>query len=116
MSINDRIASFVNSKKIKKGELATLLDITPQTISNILGGKVNPSSSFLIGIATKFYDLDTRWLLTGDGEMFNDYIAPREDYEIRLEACEDLCKILKKQLDDKDLQLRDKERIITLLE
>lgn len=39
MSINDRIASFVNSKKIKKGELATLLDITPQTISNILGGK-----------------------------------------------------------------------------
>ena len=57
MSINDRIASFVNSKKIKKGELATLLDITPQTISNILGGKVNPSSSFLIGIATKFYDL-----------------------------------------------------------
>lgn len=112
ISVNQQIRLFAKKERLKQNELATALGTTPQTVSNIFKERYKPSIDFLQKLGVAFPALNTRWILLGEGDMFHgENLIAKEvgQLRIKLEACEDLCGILKKQIDDK-------ERIIGLLE
>jgi transcriptional regulator with XRE-family HTH domain len=70
MSINTRILALCESKKLKQFDLVELGFGAKQTINNIFRSKQNPNFDFVLKILTHYKDIDARWLITGDGEMF----------------------------------------------
>ena len=70
-----------------------------QTMYKLLNNGTKPSYDTLVGILTAYKQVDPRWLLLGEGEMFDGGVNE-----------------LKKQIDTLQRMLADKERIIGLQE
>jgi len=68
--MKDRIQEYMDHKKINAGELAQMLEVQRSNISHILNGRNKPSATFIEKMLTVFPDLNARWLLTGQGPMF----------------------------------------------
>ncbi len=71
LKMKDRIKNFIEAKGISAGELAAVLDVQRSNISHILNGRNKPGASFIEKLLLEFPDLNARWLLTGEGDMFN---------------------------------------------
>lgn len=69
--MKDRIKNFIEAKGLSAGELAAVLDVQRSNISHILNGRNKPGASFIEKLLLEFPDLNARWLLTGEGDMFN---------------------------------------------
>ncbi|WP_319502767.1 helix-turn-helix transcriptional regulator [uncultured Draconibacterium sp.] len=69
--MKDRIKNFIDAKGISAGELAAVLDVQRSNISHILNGRNKPGASFIEKLLLEFPDLNARWLLTGEGDMFD---------------------------------------------
>ncbi len=67
--ISARFKSFRKTLVKSQKELAIELNIHQSTIANIENAKIFPNINF-INILYKKYNLNTHWLLTGEGEMF----------------------------------------------
>lgn len=82
--MKDRIQEYMDHKKINAGELAQMLDVQRSNISHILNGRNKPSATFIEKMLNVFPDLNARWLLTGQGPMFEGKVieqtinAPKE--------------------------------------
>lgn len=68
--MKDRIKHFIETKGISAGEFADVIDVQRSNISHILNGRNKPSASFIEKLLNAFPDLNARWLMTGNGEMF----------------------------------------------
>lgn len=66
MSVKYRLSEFLKLNKIKQKELAEIFGLTSGTISGIISGRSDVTTSQLITLASKYKDLDIRWLLTGE--------------------------------------------------
>jgi len=71
--MKDRIKSYMDYKGISAGELSLSLDVQRSNISHILNGRNMPGAAFIEKLLLKYPDLDARWLLTGEGEMIQNY-------------------------------------------
>ena len=71
MSVNQRIKIFQEVSFPKQRDFANLIDISEKTLSSIYTGKTKPSFMVIEAILKGFPKLNARWLLIGDGEMFN---------------------------------------------
>ncbi|PJJ59412.1 hypothetical protein [Hymenobacter chitinivorans] len=71
-SINQRIAVLVDLKaKGNKSSFARHIGVAPSVVSDILGGRKNkPGFDILNKIASAYSDVNTSWLLLGEGEIF----------------------------------------------
>ena len=71
-SIHQRVAVLVEVKeKGNKSSFARRLGVAPGVVSDILGGRKNkPGFDVLQKIALAYNDVNTSWLLLGEGEMF----------------------------------------------
>jgi transcriptional regulator with XRE-family HTH domain len=65
-----RIADFMAAIKINATELAQKAGYTTPGISKLMNANGQPSSKLYQGIATAFPELNMRWLLIGEGDMF----------------------------------------------
>ncbi len=63
-------------KNISAGELASVLEVQRSNISHILNGRNMPGAAFIEKLLINFPDLDARWLITGEGEMFSEETKP----------------------------------------
>lgn len=70
LTVNQRVKSLAESKGLTQYRLAKILSMSPQTINSIFNDKCRPSYEFLSKLAEHFRELNTRWLLTGEGEPF----------------------------------------------
>ena len=70
--INDRILYIIENKANKnKKQFAEMINVAPQVIQNIVSGRRNkPSFYILNAIISTFDDINSEWLITGNGEMF----------------------------------------------
>nr|WP_319509279.1 helix-turn-helix transcriptional regulator [uncultured Draconibacterium sp.] len=73
--MKDRIKNFIDAKGISAGELAAVLDVQRSNISHILNGRNKPGASFIEKLLLEFPDLNARWLLTGEGDMFSGQVS-----------------------------------------
>lgn len=69
--MKERIKELIECKKIQPGELAIMLGIQRSNISHILNGRNKPGASLIEKILILFPELNARWLLTGEGNMFS---------------------------------------------
>lgn len=69
-TINQRIAKIAEELKYYPAAFAKQINVQRQKVSNVLEGKFEPKADILISISIAFPKLNTRWLLTGEGEMW----------------------------------------------
>lgn len=68
--MKDRLQAIINLEKISAAQLAALLGIQRSTLSNILGGRNNPSFEVIQGLLTKLPNLNIEWFLKGEGKPY----------------------------------------------
>lgn len=73
-TINERISILINTLKITKTAFAESLKVSQQYISKLVR-EGNPSDLLIEGICQK-YNVNEKWLRTGEGEMF---IVPEDE-------------------------------------
>lgn len=71
-NINERILYIIeNQCDNNQKKFANLIGFAPQVVYNIVSGrKSKPSFDVLNAIISSFVDIDSEWLLTGNGSMF----------------------------------------------
>lgn len=74
LNINERISYLVENKaNNNKKKFAEMIGFAPQVVSNIVSGrKSKPSFDVLNAIKASFVDVNSEWLLTGEGEMLKE--------------------------------------------
>ncbi|MCI1721042.1 MAG: helix-turn-helix domain-containing protein [Bacteroidales bacterium] len=68
--MKERFQTILNLEKLSAAQLAAILGIQRSTLSNILGGRNNPSYEVIHGLLTKLPNLNIDWLLTGEGQPY----------------------------------------------
>lgn len=126
MASNQQIREFMDAMHITKADMARILNMAHTSVSRIYELENSPNSSVIEQMAVQYPKLNIRWLVTGEGGMWDlardvdpdKFEEPQEpysrqptirEYQMKIEALEDMIE----QLRD---QLRDKERIIALYE
>ncbi|HLS12186.1 MAG TPA: XRE family transcriptional regulator [Flavobacteriaceae bacterium] len=91
--INERVLQLIEYKSgNNQKKFAESIGFAPQVISNIVSGrKSKPSYDVLNAIITSFVDINSEWLLTGEGSMLKDgsddiYIQPLSNNRKAIEA------------------------------
>lgn len=69
--MKDRIAHIIKAESLTNLQFAQLLDISPASVTHLLSGRNNPSLDFVVRIAQKFPHYNLRWLILGDGPIYN---------------------------------------------
>lgn len=80
--IGERLRAFQTSMKITQTVLAQHAGVKQGFLSQVFSGKKQISAKVLINITNAFKNLNLRWLLTGEGEMFElekMYIQPPDE-------------------------------------
>jgi len=69
MTIGDRFKELRENLHFNQSELARLIEANPSIISDIERGEKEPSKKIISALIIK-YQINSNWLLTGEGEMF----------------------------------------------
>lgn len=69
-NLSERLKNVRIEKRLTQAELAERLEVTKQAISNVEGGRSNPSIEFISKLITEL-DVNSNWLIAGIGEPFN---------------------------------------------
>ena len=126
--INDRILYIIENKANKnKKQFAEMINVAPQVIQNIVSGRRNkPSFDILNAIISTFDDINSEWLITGNGEMFknintitqtttgnnNISIGKGNNNSVSSSTENNTIKQLQKELEDCKNQLEDYKKMI----
>ena len=70
MTVNQRIEKIYEDLKIGQSEFARLVDIPQSRLNNQVLGKNGVGLDTVISICSKIKNLNPRWLLLGEGEMW----------------------------------------------
>jgi len=65
--MKERILKFMEKENMTAAEFADAIGVQRSSVSHVLNGRNNPSSSFLQKIVGRFPNIDPRWLLLGEG-------------------------------------------------
>lgn len=74
-SPNQRLCEFCKFKAVSGTLLAEQLGTSQPTVSAILSGKRNLSRGMVARITERYPDLNSNWLMTGEGNMLNDVVV-----------------------------------------
>ena len=69
--MKERIEHIIKAESLSNLQFAQLLDISPASVTHLLSGRNNPSLDFVVRIAQKFPHYNLRWLILGDGPIYN---------------------------------------------
>ena len=127
--INDRILYIIENKANKnKKQFAEMINVAPQVIQNIVSGRRNkPSFDILNAIISTFDDINSEWLITGNGEMFknidtitqtttgnnNISIGKGNNNSVSSSIENNTIKQLQKELEDCKNQLEDYKKMLS---
>jgi len=129
ISTNQRIIKLITETSSTNKEFARQIGIKQQNITQWKENSSYVSPRILCKIIKQFPDINARWLITGEGEMYrndidvNDFqeknntiMESTNSYKTENEILKDRIKYLEKTLKEKDLLLSGKEsRIDELL-
>lgn len=65
----ERIQLIMKVKNLTPSQFADKIEIQRSTVSHLLTGRNKPSLDILLKIINCFPDVDSTWLITGDGQM-----------------------------------------------
>ncbi len=67
--MKDRISEFILFKNLTPAEFADLIGVQRSSVSHVLNGRNNPSFSFIQKMMEAFPEVNSRWLMLGEGRM-----------------------------------------------
>lgn len=67
--MKDRIVKFMEKRGLTPTEFADGIGIQRSNLSHVLSGRNNPGFSFIQKILSAYPEINSRWLITGEGEM-----------------------------------------------
>ncbi len=70
--MKDRITQFLKSEKISPAEFADKISVQRSSVSHVLNGRNYPSASFIQKMLSAYPQLNSRWLLLGEGAILED--------------------------------------------
>lgn len=85
MTINERIGLILKEKNLTANEFAAKLEVRSSNISHIITGRNKPSFDFLEKLISVFPEVNTLWLIKGEGDM---YLPDTNEIEIEEEKPE----------------------------
>ncbi len=68
--MKDRIIKFIEAEHISAAEFADKIGVQRSSVSHVLNGRNNPGFSFIQKILESFSNINSRWLLTGEGDIY----------------------------------------------
>ena len=68
--MKDRINQFLAHESISPAEFADKIGVQRSSVSHVLNGRNYPSAAFIQKMLSSYKALDPRWLLLGEGTMF----------------------------------------------
>ncbi|MDD2412089.1 MAG: helix-turn-helix transcriptional regulator [Bacteroidales bacterium] len=74
----ERINRIIEEKQMSTTQFADFINIQRPTMSHIISGRNNPSLDIVMKILTAFPDIDSDWLMFGDGKMYKAEISKEE--------------------------------------
>lgn len=87
--MNQRFKEITSALKSERkvysdADLARILGISRGEMSNVMSGKRPVSKRIVDSLSTNFPEINTVWLLTGDGEMIKDVSAISDGHSISI--------------------------------
>ena len=80
--MKERIQKLLVTLGYTASRLADEIQVQRSGISHILSGRNQPSYDFMVRLLNRFPEINARWLLTGQGDMFsNDTDGAKSDYQ-----------------------------------
>lgn len=67
--MKDRIRLIQNKTQMSQQDFAKAIGVAPGSLSSVYSGRTEPSTNFIKGIHAAFPDINTDWLVFGEGEM-----------------------------------------------
>lgn len=67
--MKDRIKLIQNQTNLSQQDFAKAIGVSPGSLSSVYSGRTEPSANFIKGIHAAFPDVNTNWLIFGEGEM-----------------------------------------------
>ena len=68
----DRIGRILKTKKMSASQFADEIGVQRSSVSHVMSGRNKPSLDFITKIVNKYPEIDSVWLLTGNGEMLRE--------------------------------------------
>ena len=68
--MKDRINQFLAHESISPAEFADKIGVQRSSVSHVLNGRNYPSAAFIQKMLSSYKSLNPRWLLLGEGAMF----------------------------------------------
>lgn len=117
--ISLRIKGIIEALGMNNNSFAKSLGRSYSNVAYIIEGKVKPGFDFITALLKKYPQVNSSWLLTGEGEMFADapaLVAANENYlQEYLKKLEESFMRLSKQIEVKDQQIAAKDKQIDRL-
>jgi len=121
MNISVRMRELIDTLGISIYKLANDSGISSQTLTNNINRGVTPNSETISKILLLYKDVNARWLLTGEGEMFDTAVVETKEIKPKqYEPIDEKVNLMKEkepfymmvQVDYLKNMLAEKERII----
>ncbi len=68
--MRSRIEKFIEAEQVTAAEFADKIGVQRSSVSHVLNGRNNPSFQFIQKILEAYPQINSRWLLTGNGEIY----------------------------------------------
>lgn len=72
--MKDRIRKIMEAQHMSQQEFAQYIELSPASLSSVFNGRTRPTLNIVEAIKRKFPNINTEWLMFGNGEMY-----PRDD-------------------------------------
>lgn len=69
-NMKERIRQIMEHERMSQQEFAAKLEISPASLSSIFTGRTNPTNKHVQAIHRAFPDINIKWLLFGEEEMY----------------------------------------------
>lgn len=69
-NMKDRILQIMKQEKMTQQEFASVLEISPASLSSIFNGRTNPTNNHVQAIHRCFPAISVNWLMFGEGDMY----------------------------------------------
>ncbi|HKK81299.1 MAG TPA: helix-turn-helix transcriptional regulator [Prolixibacteraceae bacterium] len=85
--MRERIVKFIETEGLTAGEFADKIGVQRSSVSHVLNGRNNPGFSFIQKILDTYPEVNSRWLLTGAGDIYDsDVVSKNEKQEKSVET------------------------------
>jgi transcriptional regulator with XRE-family HTH domain len=69
--MRERIVKFIEKEGLTAAEFADKIGVQRSSVSHVLNGRNNPGFSFIQKILDTYPEINSRWLLTGAGDIYD---------------------------------------------